>query len=99
MTHLEHKKAQKAKLGIWNIKDYAIDKGFNKKVAKSKLEKKPKTTKANSKETTKKSKKSGSSVYYKNCPEAREAGAVPLRRDDPGYRSKLDRDGDDVDCK
>lgn len=39
------------------------------------------------------------SVYYKNCTAAREAGAAPIYRGDPGYRSQLDRDGDGVACE
>jgi hypothetical protein len=38
-------------------------------------------------------------VYYKNCTEARRAGAAPLRRGEPGYRAALDRDGDGVACE
>jgi hypothetical protein len=40
-----------------------------------------------------------SSAYYKNCSEARAAGAAPLRRGEPGYRSALDRDDDGVACE
>jgi hypothetical protein len=40
-----------------------------------------------------------SDVYYQNCSEARAAGAAPLRRGDPGYRSGLDRDHDGVACE
>lgn len=39
-----------------------------------------------------------SSVYYKDCDAAREAGAAPLRKGDPGYRSELDRNNDGVAC-
>ncbi|WP_083401430.1 excalibur calcium-binding domain-containing protein [Pseudofrankia saprophytica] len=39
------------------------------------------------------------SVYYANCSEARAAGAAPLHRGDPGYRSALDRDDDGVACE
>jgi hypothetical protein len=38
-------------------------------------------------------------VYYANCSEARAAGAAPLHRGDPGYRSGLDRDDDGVACE
>jgi len=38
-------------------------------------------------------------VYYKNCTEAREAGAAPVRVGDPGYAKHLDRDGDGVGCE
>jgi hypothetical protein len=36
---------------------------------------------------------------FKNCSEARAAGAAPLHRGDAGYRSALDRDGDGVACE
>lgn len=42
---------------------------------------------------------SGGSVSYANCTEARAAGVTPLHRGDPGYSSKLDRDGDGVACE
>ncbi len=38
------------------------------------------------------------SVYYENCAAARAAGAAPVRQGDPGYSSRLDRDGDGVGC-
>jgi hypothetical protein len=38
------------------------------------------------------------SVYYANCTEARNAGAAPIQRGQPGYRSAMDRDGDGVAC-
>jgi excalibur calcium-binding domain-containing protein len=38
------------------------------------------------------------SVQYSNCEEAKKAGAAPLHRGDPGYRTSLDRDGDGVAC-
>ena len=39
------------------------------------------------------------SVYYKNCSAAKQAGAAPVRRGDPGYGKHLDRDGDGVACE
>ncbi|WP_328841589.1 excalibur calcium-binding domain-containing protein [Nakamurella leprariae] len=39
------------------------------------------------------------SVSYKNCDAVKAAGAAPLYRSDPGYSSKLDRDGDGVACE
>lgn len=39
------------------------------------------------------------SAYYPNCAAARSAGAAPLYSGDPGYSSKLDRDGDGVACE
>lgn len=40
-----------------------------------------------------------SSVYYANCDAVRAAGAAPLRRGEPGYRSGLDRDDDGIACE
>lgn len=38
-------------------------------------------------------------TYYPNCTAAKAAGAAPLYRDQPGYSTKLDRDGDGVACE
>jgi murein L,D-transpeptidase YcbB/YkuD len=38
-------------------------------------------------------------AYFENCSAARAAGAAPLFRGDPGYRSGLDRDDDGVACE
>jgi hypothetical protein len=35
---------------------------------------------------------------YKSCAEVSAANAAPLHKGDPGYSSKLDRDGDGVAC-
>lgn len=36
---------------------------------------------------------------FANCTAARAAGAAPVRRGDPGYAPKLDRDGDGIGCE
>ncbi|HET7605751.1 MAG TPA: excalibur calcium-binding domain-containing protein [Sphingomicrobium sp.] len=36
---------------------------------------------------------------FRNCSEARAAGAAPVRAGDAGYSRKLDRDGDGVGCE
>lgn len=36
---------------------------------------------------------------FRNCAEARAAGAAPVRSGDAGYSRKLDRDGDGVACE
>ncbi len=41
----------------------------------------------------------GSGVYYRNCGEARAAGATPLYRGQPGYGDHMDGDGDGVACE
>ena len=38
-------------------------------------------------------------VYYANCDAARAAGAAPIYRGQPGYRSELDRDNDGIACE
>ena len=40
-----------------------------------------------------------SSACYANCTAVRAAGADPIHRGDPGYSSKLDRDGDGIACE
>ena len=40
-----------------------------------------------------------STVYYASCAAARSAGAAPILRGQPGYRSGLDRDNDGVACE
>ena len=39
------------------------------------------------------------STYFPNCKKAKESGAAPLHRGDPGYREELDRDGDGIACE
>ncbi len=41
----------------------------------------------------------GTSAYFRNCSEARAAGAAPVRRGDPGYAAHLDRDNDGIGCE
>ncbi|WP_328699923.1 excalibur calcium-binding domain-containing protein [Chengkuizengella marina] len=36
---------------------------------------------------------------FANCTQAKEAGAAPVLIGDPGYSTKLDRDGDGVACE
>ncbi len=38
-------------------------------------------------------------VYYKNCAEARAAGAAPIYQGQPGYRPGLDRDCNGIACE
>lgn len=42
---------------------------------------------------------SGPGGSWKNCTEARDHGAAPVHRGDPGYGSHLDRDNDGVGCE
>ncbi|MFR0358502.1 excalibur calcium-binding domain-containing protein [Streptomyces sediminimaris] len=42
---------------------------------------------------------SGPSPSYKNCDEARAAGAAPIHEGEPGYAPHLDRDHDGVACE
>lgn len=44
-------------------------------------------------------KRPSAEAYYSNCAAARAAGAAPVRRGDPGYSPRLDRDGDGVGCE
>lgn len=40
-----------------------------------------------------------SPVYYPGCNAVRAAGKAPLFRDQPGYRSEMDGDGDGIACE
>lgn len=62
----------------------------------------PKVTKRPTKKPTPKvtkTTKKPPAPYYKNCTAVRAAGAAPLYRGDPGYRSGLDRDHDGQACE
>lgn len=37
-------------------------------------------------------------VSYASCDDVVAAGKAPLAEDDPGYSSRLDRDGDGIAC-
>jgi hypothetical protein len=39
------------------------------------------------------------SAYYPNCDAAREAGAAPIYRGQPGYREGMDGDSDGIACE
>lgn len=41
----------------------------------------------------------GGQVSYANCTAVRAAGVAPIRRGQPGYSTKLDRDGDGIACE
>jgi hypothetical protein len=38
-------------------------------------------------------------VSYQNCAQVRAAGKAPLHRGDPGYSTKLDKNGDGIACE
>lgn len=41
----------------------------------------------------------GPAPVYENCDAARDAGAAPVYRNEPGYGPHLDRDNDGVGCE
>lgn len=49
--------------------------------------------------TTKPAPARSGDVYYPNCTAARNAGAAPVRRGEPGYGRHLDRDNDGIGCE
>ena len=60
---------------------------------------KNKTTKISKTTKSKKKKSSESDVYFNNCSEAKASGYSNIRRGEPGYREKLDRDDDGIACE
>lgn len=62
----------------------------------------PSTTKSNQPaevKPTETSKQNEANVVYNNCSDVRTAGKAPIKRGQPGYSSKLDRDGDGIACE
>jgi competence protein ComEC len=57
------------------------------------------TTSPSTTKPTVATKQQEANVVYKNCTEVRAAGKAPIKRGDPGYSSKLDRDNDGVGCE
>ena len=51
------------------------------------------------KKKVKKTSGSATTVYFKSCKEARAAGYSDIKKGEPGYSSKLDRDGDGIACE
>jgi len=41
----------------------------------------------------------GGAVYFKSCKAAKAAGYSDIKKGEPGYSSKLDRDGDGIACE
>ncbi|MCI4010365.1 DUF1524 domain-containing protein [Brevibacterium sp. ZH18] len=72
--------------------------GDNVKTATEK-KKPPKSSSSTTKGKSGSGRSGSGSTYFKNCTAARDAGAAPVRRGDPGYASHLDRDGDGVGCE
>ncbi|MFC4768752.1 thermonuclease family protein [Effusibacillus consociatus] len=97
-------KARKAGVGIWSIENYARDDGYHPEVQRPTTQPTQEPTKTQQQpqpapQPAPAPQPQPSNVYYKNCSEARAAGAAPLHRGDPGYRTALDRDGDGVACE
>ncbi|GAA5227013.1 excalibur calcium-binding domain-containing protein [Paeniglutamicibacter antarcticus] len=80
-------------------KQQAEAKPTPKPIPKAKAPAKPKVVQPAPQKPQPKKKSAPSATYYKNCTAVRAAGADPIYRGDPGYSSKLDRDGDGVACE
>ena len=60
---------------------------------------KNKTTKISKTTKSKKKKSASNDVYFNNCKEAKASRYYNIRRGEPGYREKLDRDDDGIACE
>ena len=78
----------------------AAEKAAAEKKAKQETEKKaaPRSTPKPTPKSTPKP-EPVQSRHFKNCSEARSAGAAPVYRGEPGYGKHLDRDGEGVGCE
>ncbi|MDZ5782145.1 thermonuclease family protein [Marinococcus luteus] len=83
--------ARSAGIGIWSLEDYVTDDGYEEQDDESQD--------SPGESGSSDSGESSEDVYYENCDAARDAGADPVREDDPGYGGHLDRDGDGVGCE
>jgi len=98
--------AKENKVGIWSIDNFVTNQGFDKH-AQEKNEKAAALAEAKAKAEAEaaaaveaaKKKQPAKNVYYANCSAVKAAGKAPLYRDEPGYRSALDRDNDGVACE
>jgi micrococcal nuclease len=88
------KKAQESGIGIWSIENYASEKGYNDSVESPA----PKAVEPKSVPIPVES-QSNQTVSYGSCKEVKAAGKAPIHKGDPGYSTKLDRDGDGVACE
>lgn len=96
--------AKQKKVGLWSPKTCNGNTNQQKTSSKSSSSSTKKSTQQSTKKTTKPKTttpkpSSGSSVYYKNCTEARNAGAAPIYKGQPGYGTHLDRDKDGIACE
>lgn len=82
------KAAQLKGINIWSVENYAQEDGYHENVVKPTAKQAP-TTESNS----------NSNVYYNNCTEAKAAGAYNIKKGQPGYSAKLDKDNDGVACE
>ena len=105
------KKAQEAGLGIWSIENYVQEDGFHEEFVANKenvkqTEEAKQDTNSTKTEPQKQEpqiieppKQNQTTVYYASCAQVRAAGKAPLRKGDPGYSLKLDRDKDGIACE
>ena len=82
------RKAQLKAKGIWSIENYAQEDGFHEEIVNTSAKPNPSLTPT-----------SNGDVVYKNCTAVRKAGKAPIRKGDPGYSKRLDRDGDGIACE
>jgi micrococcal nuclease len=93
------KKAQNSGKGIWSIENYAQADGFHDEAAAKPAPTTQPTKKPIPSQTPSANTETSGDVYYKNCTAAKAAGAAPIHKGDPGYSTKLDRDGDGIACE
>lgn len=93
-------KAKKKKLRIWSLDNYVQDDGFVTPKDDNGNEPQPNQPKPEEPTPTQgdSPKSEPEQPYYATCTDAKQAGATPLRKGDPGYRAELDQDGDGIAC-
>ncbi|MVQ39773.1 thermonuclease family protein [Paenibacillus anseongensis] len=107
------KAAQLKGVNIWSVENYAQEDGFHENAVKDKQSPSaaatpvptaspttaPTAGQPTPSPTVKPAPTTESNVIYNSCAEAKAAGVYNIKRGQPGYSSKLDRDNDGVACE
>ncbi|MDU0202560.1 thermonuclease family protein [Paenibacillus sp. MAH-36] len=99
------KEAQLKGVNIWSVENYAQEDGFHENAVKAKPSPSaaatavPTTTAPMPSPAVKPAPTTESNVIYNSCAEAKAAGVYNIKRGQPGYSSKLDKDNDGVACE
>ncbi|MFB6804779.1 excalibur calcium-binding domain-containing protein [Peribacillus butanolivorans] len=94
----EARKQEEKRLAEEKEKQEEARKQEEKRLAEEQRKKEEEARLAEEKRKAEEEEQQQTNVYFKNCTDARAAGAAPVHRGEPGYAKHLDRDGDGIGC-